>query len=75
MQLNRKLSWRDRAATKPERILQEAAEGTEKPICPLITRIGADEMPCNPRPSAQSAENSDTAYSWDRYLSHLRNLR
>ena len=50
----------------PELILQEAAEGTEELICPLITslrqgsgwqaRINADRMPPDPRPSAPSAE-------------------
>jgi hypothetical protein len=49
------------AATKPGLILQEVAEDTEELICPLITRISADWILQNPRSSAPSAENSDTA--------------
>ena len=51
-------------ATEPEMILQEAAEDAEDAeelICPLITRICADGLPHDPRPSASSAENSGTA--------------
>jgi hypothetical protein len=51
-----RITWRGGAATKPELILQEAAEGTEELICPLITRISADGQPHDPRPSAPSAE-------------------
>jgi hypothetical protein len=46
-----RITWRGGAATKPELILQEAAEGTEELICPLITRISADG---EPRPTPES---------------------
>jgi hypothetical protein len=63
------------AEPQPNRngILQEAAEATEEIPSPLITRISADWMLRNPRPSAPSAENPWS--NWISNQSRLRSLR
>ena len=60
--------------TRLELILQEAAEGTEELICPLITRISADGLPHDPRPSAPSAENSALRVVAHSDIEQLANL-
>ena len=57
-----RLNGRGGAATEPDLDFTGGRRGNGGMTLPRITRIGADWLPPDPRPSASSAENSGAAY-------------